>query len=181
LSGGVVKNKSTKNFFVISLRIFAINLIIDAYYPFVKVQSLTFADFLSNVGGFMGLLAGISVHSFVEFFYHAMKDIKLNKKRVHCSVDQPMQPEIPKRKHALYELMKYFVKFLKNSDMHGLPYITDKTQSRRGRVFWAVLVLLSFGFCLVMIRDLSELADRSPLATRIDSQIWTQDDVSSSL
>jgi Amiloride-sensitive sodium channel len=162
------------------LRVFTIDLVNDAYYPLVKVQSLTFADFLSNVGGFMGLLAGISVLSFVEFFYHAMKQIKSNKKRVHSSVDQQMQTEISKRKHALYELMKYFVKFLKNSDMHGLPYITDTTQSRRGRVFWAVLVLLSFGFCSLMIRDLSELADRSPVATRIDSQIWTQDDVSSS-
>jgi Amiloride-sensitive sodium channel len=42
----------------------------DSYQPFVKVVPFSFSDFLSNVGGFMGLLAGVSILSIVEIFYH---------------------------------------------------------------------------------------------------------------
>ena len=41
----------------------------EEFYPMFRHQALTMKDFLSNIGGLMGLFAGISVLSIVEVFY----------------------------------------------------------------------------------------------------------------
>ena len=43
----------------------------DPFYTRIKIdQRITFAQFLGNVGGMLGLLTGLSVVSIVEIFYH---------------------------------------------------------------------------------------------------------------
>jgi Amiloride-sensitive sodium channel len=138
------------------------------------------ADFLSNVGGFMGLLAGISVLSIVEIFYHALRQLQRNNRKVHPSIEPNVmrQNREIRKDHALYHIFKYFVEFTKTSDLHGLPYVTDQRQGRWGRIFWAFVVLLSLVFCLILIRDINQQAEKSPVATMIDARMWTLDDVS---
>lgn len=153
-----------------------VNFASDFFQPFIMVQSLTFPDFLSNLGGILGLVAGISVMSIVEIFYHILIMQKTNNK-VHFFTDNTATNQTFEN-HALFHLMKHFVAFVKISDMHGFPYITDTKQNRWSRIFWAVLVVVSFGICIILIRDIYQQAERSPVATRIDTKLWTLDDVS---
>lgn len=41
----------------------------NEFYPMRRYQQLTLESFISNVGGMMGLLAGASVLSLIEFVY----------------------------------------------------------------------------------------------------------------
>jgi Amiloride-sensitive sodium channel len=144
---------------------------VSSIQPQVKVFSFTFADFLSNIGGFMGLLAGISVLSIIEFFYLAV---------VHFKNDKVQPASRPKRvvwvqTHPLYSLTKYFSEFLESSDIHGLHYLRD--QGRIGKCFWAFLLVMSVMFCSVMVSDIYEQSEKSPVRTTIDDKLWTMEDV----
>jgi Amiloride-sensitive sodium channel len=151
----------------------------DSYQPFVKTVPFSFSDFLGNIGGFMGLLAGISILSIVEIFYH-ITAIKLTKQaqQVHPAEQENRQTAWANEDHLLFQLMKYFSKFIKTSDMHGMNYTQDQTIGKAGRIFWTLLVLLSLTICSVLVIDMNRGAEQSPIATRIDSQMWTLDDVS---
>jgi Amiloride-sensitive sodium channel len=78
----------------------------------------------------------------------------------------------------LLQLVKYFAKFIKTSDMHGMNYTQDQTIEKVGRVFWALLVLLSLTICTVLVIDMNRHAEKSPISTRIDPKMRTLDDVS---
>jgi Amiloride-sensitive sodium channel len=151
---------------------FAVRLATFSIHPLVKVYSFTFSDFLSKIGGFMGLLAGISVLSIVEFFYLAV---------VFWKKDKKVQPASRPRKvawdqtHALYLLTKYYANFLETSGIHGLHYLKD--QRRLGKCFWAFLIVTSIIFCSVLISDIYEHSEKSPVRTTIDDKLWTLEDV----
>jgi Amiloride-sensitive sodium channel len=127
----------------------------------------------------MGLLAGISILSIVEIFYYVAA-IKLRKQaqQVHPVEQANRQTAWANEDHLLLQLMRYFAKFIKTSDMHGMKYTQDKTISKAGRFFWTILVLFSLTVCSVLVIDMNQSAEKSPIVTRIDPQMWTLDDVS---
>lgn len=145
------------------------------YQPRVKVQAFTFPDFLSNVGGFMNLLAGISVLSIIEIFYHFVKHFFERNNKVPPEILTAISL---KTKHkALLKFSKYFGDLIKSSDIHGLHYTESRSQGRCGRIFWAFLVALSMSTCSVLVVDLYKHAEKSPVALRIDPQTMSLDDV----
>lgn len=146
--------------------------------PLILKKVLTFADALSNIGGFMGLMAGISVLSIIQFFYHALLVLESNVKKVRPLriIVATSHQEIQKD-HPLLHFFKYLAEFASVSDVHGLIHITDSKQSRCGRIFWAVLVVLSLVFCSILIHDVNLQRDTSPVTMRIDSKIMTLDEV----
>jgi Amiloride-sensitive sodium channel len=156
-----------------------VNFASDSYQSFVKVQPFDLTYFLSNIGGFMGLLAGVSILSIVEIFYHIVT-IKLSKQaqQIHPTEQANRLTAWANKEHLLFQLMKYFAKFIKSSDMHGMKYTQDQTIGKAGRIFWSLLVVLSVTICSVLVIDMNRHAERSPIATRIDPQMWTLDDVS---
>jgi Amiloride-sensitive sodium channel len=149
----------------------------DSYQPFVKTVPHSFSDFLSNVGGFMGLLAGISILSVVEVVYY-IATIKLGYQRQQVHPVTNRQTAWADEEHLLFQLMRYFSKFIKTSDMHGMKYTQDQTIGKAGRYFWTVLVLLSLTVCSALVIEMNQSAEKSPIVTRIDPQMWTIDDVS---
>jgi Amiloride-sensitive sodium channel len=130
----------------------------------------------------MGLLAGVSILSIVEIIYH-IAAIKLRKQaqQVHPVNQASRQTAWVNEDHLLLQLMKYFAKFIKTSDMHGMNYTQDQTIGKAGRIFWSFLVVLSLTICSVLVIDMNRGAEQSPIVTRIDSQMWTLDDVSKKL
>ena len=49
----------------------ALSIIRDPFYTKIKIdQRVSGVQFFGNVGGFLGLLTGLSVISLVEIFYH---------------------------------------------------------------------------------------------------------------
>jgi hypothetical protein len=130
----------------------------------------------------MGLLAGISTLSIVEIFYH-IAAIKLRKQaqQVHPLEQAHRSTAWVNEDHLLFQLMKYFGKFNKASDMLGLSYTQDQTIGKAGRIFWSFLVVLSLTICSVLVIDMNRHAEKSPIVTQIDPQMWTLDDVSEKL
>jgi Amiloride-sensitive sodium channel len=145
----------------------------------VKILTLPFSEFLSNIGGFMGLLAGISFLSVVEVFYHlatVRSGLKVTN-QVHPLTQANRQVGWANENHALYQLMKYFMKYVKSSDVHGLSYVQDRSLGKFSRLFWIVLVALSLLICSTITIDVYNHVEKSPVVTRIDPQFWTLNDV----
>lgn len=154
------------------------NFASESYQPFVKIIPLTRSDFLSNVGGFLGLLVGISILSIFEILYH-IAAIKLkNKQQVHPVGQRSTLTAWAVEEHPLFQLMKYSTNYLKASDMLGMGYMQNQTIGRAGRFFWALLVILSLTICTILVIDLNHHAEKSPIITRIDSKMQTLDEVS---
>jgi Amiloride-sensitive sodium channel len=147
----------------------------DSYQPYQEILAFTLSDFLSNIGGFMGLLAGVSFLSVIEIVFYFFNG-NLNRK---IRKVQPISQEHSRvnKNHVLIQLMRYSFKYIKTSDMLGMYYTTDQSLGRFGKILWAVLVFLSFTTCWMLIADLSQHAKHSPVVTRIDSKMWTLNDV----
>lgn len=127
----------------------------------------------------MGLLAGMSVVSIVELIY----SVKTSCQQKQVQEEDEQATTAPRiawgnETHALYQISKYFVEFIKSSDIHGVHFIKDQSLTKRGRMFWFVLVLSSVLICSIIVTYTYKHAEKSPVATRIDSKLMTLDDVS---
>lgn len=151
----------------------------DSFQPFVKFRALTLSDFLSNIGGFMGLMAGVSVLSLVEFFYFLVNGL-INRKKV-AAHDQlrreANQVTGNSQKHGFSHMYTHFVEFMKSSDMHGLKYAQGQTRIRCEKMSWTLLVTLSITICSILIKNMNEHAEKLPVVIKIDPEVWTLDDV----
>jgi Amiloride-sensitive sodium channel len=144
------------------------------------VQSLTFFDFMSNVGGFMGLLAGISVLSIIEVFYHIVHHFRPKLTAIQPIMNFSFETrQIPwvNENHAIVQMSKYCGEYIRSSDIHGLQYTRDNKQSRCGKIFWIILVVLSFFSCLILVQNTYKNAEKSPVATSIDPETLNSNDV----
>jgi Amiloride-sensitive sodium channel len=148
------------------------------FQPMIKVQMFTFSDFVSNVGGFMGLLAGVSFVSIIEVVYVAIES-----KRQRNQVQPLMPPNVTRRvawgneTHVLYQLSRFFFEFIESSDIHGARRLSDKRQDKCGRIFWTLLVASSIIVCSITIVNMIRNAEKSPVFISIDAQARTLDEV----
>lgn len=124
----------------------------------------------------MGLLAGTSLLSIIEIFYHILKQ---NSQKLQNEISPGVQPQVEFEydDHALFQLSRYFVEFFRDSSMHGLHYIGDRNQNRFGRIFWMLLLATSTIICLFFTVVLHKNEGKSQITVRIDPQTWTLDDV----
>lgn len=143
----------------------------DTFQPIKKFFSFTFPDFLGNVGGFMGLFAGISILSIIEVFYHFVGAFK-QKMIIEVKPFLIVPPKIAlvDQDHVLVQLVKYFVKFIKTTDMHGAHYMMDSSLSQSSRIFWLVSLGPSVGLCVYSVGGMLRHAEKNPVAVRIDSR-----------
>lgn len=127
----------------------------------------------------MGLLAGISVISIIEIFYHLVRHFSVKHNKVDSLVaeNDAAQATFRNKDHALYQLSKYFVKYIKSSDLHGVHYTNDRSQGRCGRTFWTILIILSITTFSFLVNDMYKHAEKSPIMVRIDPQMMTLDEV----
>lgn len=125
----------------------------------------------------MGLLAGVSVLSVVEVFYHFAHECNKRKSKVHPESQLNNVRRVVNEYHALYQLSMFFAEFVKISDMHGIRFTNDSSHTRCGRIFWTVLVILSIATCSFLVIDMYMHAEKSPVAVRIDPELWTLDEV----
>lgn len=144
----------------------------DSFHPLRKNFPFTFVDFLSNAGGFMGLLAGISTLSVVEIFYHLV-EIKLQsrKNKVLSELEANETRTRIDQDHVLVQLIKYFGQFIKSSDLHGAHYTMNPKLNRKGRIFWMVLLLSSVMVCTHLVGDMMQNAEKSPVAIKIETRL----------
>jgi hypothetical protein len=137
----------------------------------------TFTDFLSNVGGFMGLLAGVSIISIIEVVYHIVSCRQSHRKIQQINLNLPIRIAWRNENHALYQLSKYFVEYIKTSDIHGVHYLTDQRLTRGGKILWTLLIASSISICSFIVVYIYKHAEKSPVAISIDPQVLTLDEV----
>lgn len=151
---------------------------IDFFQPVIRVQAATFSDYLSSVGGFMGLLAGASVISIMEIVFHSLKNFNKKKSKVvPIQRTGPNQVTLTTENHASQKFSENFTHFMKKSHIHGLRYTRDQRQTKCGRMFFILLVTSSLIISSILIVEMYQSSEKSPMATRIDDQMWTLDQV----
>jgi Amiloride-sensitive sodium channel len=132
----------------------------------------------------IGLIAGISVLSFVEFLYHfaAYFFTFLSPKRIIIQV-QPFNQEKRQKKvtvnqeHALYHFSKYFTEYIKKSSIHGLVYTTKKDRKVVERIFWTIIVIISTIVCGFLIAENLNHSELNPIVFEIDEKVWNLEEV----
>jgi Amiloride-sensitive sodium channel len=89
----------------------------------IRIQKFQIVDFLSNVGGILGLMVGCSLLSLIEFAYfigiRSVSDKLAKKKKV-----SPEQPESSEK--AQSKLKSFVLDYLNNSSIHSAPYIANR-------------------------------------------------------
>ena len=98
-----------------------VRFIENLYSQFIRRKQFNEVDFLSFVGGLLGLFAGFSALSFIELIYWfliriALKFIKRKSTKVF-----PIQRNIEDIQRKFRFLKEYF----KNSSIHGVNYFAD--------------------------------------------------------
>jgi Amiloride-sensitive sodium channel len=150
----------------------------DYFQPLVKVQPLTFSGFLSNIGGCMGLLAGVSVLSVFEIFYLIINHFLESSNKVYSLSSTRNEKQMAWiKKDKPYWFTKPLVDFVSSSDILGILMVKNHTHRKIGRVLWALLVALLIAICSKVVFDMYKYAKKLPVVTRIDSQVLTLNDV----
>lgn len=88
----------------------------ENFYGFVKRRIFDFEELLASLGGFMGLIGGLSVISVIEIFYFIFLH------RIKSS-------NIEERQDNEIFLKKIFVSFGNSSSIHGMNHVSDKSRS----------------------------------------------------
>lgn len=158
-----------------------VNFRSDTFLPTKKLHPFGFLDFLCNIGGLFGLLAGVSVLSAVEIVYHIAIQFRSEQNRIRPTTQLESNNETQSawgnQNHALYQLLRYFLEFIRSSNVHGLHYAQDRNQGKCGRIFWSLTIVSSMVFCSIFLLDLYEHAERSPVTITVDSKMWTLNEV----
>jgi Amiloride-sensitive sodium channel len=155
----------------------------SVFNPLVIHIGLNFSDYLATVGGLISLIAGISVISLIEIFYHFaayLLSLRTSKRlfvKVHPTDQERNKTNVINQDHVLYQCSKYLFAFIKTSSIHGLVYTTKKDEKLVGRCFWTVIVFLSAITCSYQIMETLKHAEMNPVAYEIDEKVWKVDEV----
>jgi hypothetical protein len=91
----------------------------------IRKQQFNELDFLSYIGGLLGLFAGFSVLSFAELVYWFSIRVCLEKMRRVSSKVVPLI-RIPALRSTKIDTFRNYIKnYLQESSIHGLSYLSD--------------------------------------------------------
>ncbi|KAG5671285.1 hypothetical protein PVAND_001490 [Polypedilum vanderplanki] len=113
---------------------------------FLRKKQFNEIDFLSFVGGLLGLFAGFSVLSTVEIFFWLFKKIFGSKSNV-------VQPLSESQKDFLNKF-NTLGDFLNNSSIHGVNYLTQS--NFKYKLFWTFFITISLTLCAFMIKNIQK-------------------------
>jgi hypothetical protein len=97
----------------------------------VRKQQFNELDFLSYIGGLLGLFAGFSVLSFIELIYWFLIRVCLDKMRRVSSKVVPVIRIPTMRSRKLESFSKHVKNYLNESSIHGLSYLSDSQLIQR--------------------------------------------------
>jgi Amiloride-sensitive sodium channel len=155
----------------------------SVFNPLVMHIAFNFSDYLASVGGLISLIAGISVISLIEIFYHFaayLISLRTSKRlfvKVHPADQERNKTNVINQDHVLYQCSKYLFAFIKTSSIHGLVYTTKKAEKLVGRCFWTVIVFVSAITCSYQIMETLKHAEMNPVTYEIDEKVWKVDEV----
>ncbi|XP_070504562.1 uncharacterized protein [Chironomus tepperi] len=116
---------------------------------YVRKKQFNEVDFLSFVGGILGLFAGFSVLSFVELFHWFCVKICINlcdaQNRVHTFNSEP---------ENVARMPRVLQVFFESSSVHGLQYFLNKQVIER--FFWIIAFFISITICIFNVAKVNE-------------------------
>lgn len=130
----------------------------------------------------MGLLAGISVFSIIELFWTTAKCFWFAacKSKITPETVQPPRRRkkfLVNKKHLFYHLGQTFVELLKESNIHGVHYTSDKRLTKVERLFWFIVICVSLACCSILVfNSLKDLQSNSVMVA-VDERVWTATEV----
>lgn len=142
--------------------------------PSIRYLAFDFSDFLAEFGGLMGLLAGISVFSIIELIMTIMQC-----KSKIAPVQRPRRRKKFKvnKEHLFYHLSRTFSELLKQSNIHGVHYVSDRRLKKIERVFWFIVICLMLAFSSVLVIDSLRNLQSNSVIFAIDENLWSVEDV----
>lgn len=134
----------------------------------------------------MGLIAGMSLISVIEMVLRIMMTVvqafrklrKRNKTWAYRSSEQVSNESPNEVNAAKWKILTFITNFIENSSIHGLQEISIRGQHIAEKLFWAVTVSASTGFCLITIFDITKHSELNPIEYGSDDKIWSLSDVS---
>ncbi|KAG5668268.1 hypothetical protein PVAND_016215 [Polypedilum vanderplanki] len=126
------------------------------FYPYILKRQFTELDFVSYIGGALGLFLGFSILSFVEIFYYftiriAFEFIRSKKKVSNMAITENSRKE--------NELNFY----LANSSIHGMNQIGMQNRNILEKILWFVFLISAIPFPAITINH--EIMINSRLVT----------------
>ena len=108
------------------------------YNPIIWKKQFNELDFISYIGGLLGLLAGISVLSIGEVIYW------ITTRLFRCRISEsstrvvPLDEGLNNNENRIAKVKVYVLKYLEESSIHGLRYLLDgKVLQRLVEFFWS--------------------------------------------
>lgn len=152
------------------------------FHPLVRYLAFDVSDFLAEIGGLMGLLAGISVFSMIELLVTTVKAFQFGACKSKIAPDVVRRTKSGKtflvnRKHLLYHLSRTFVELLNDSNVHGVHYISDRTLKAIERVFWLIVICVLMAFSSELVFQSLRNLQSNAVIVAIDEKVWNAEDV----
>jgi hypothetical protein len=97
---------------------------------FIRKKQFTAVDFLSFVGGILGLFAGFSALSFVELIYWFVIRVFVRKFTKGDTRIHPIEEDRVNRT-KIVEISEFLQSYLSESSIHGLGYISEFSRISR--------------------------------------------------
>lgn len=162
--------------------VFQLKLGTGSFYPWIRYQAFSVSDYLGACGGLMGLIAGVSVISIIEFALTFTKcfQCRLVKSKIapeELQRPRPRKSFLMNRDHLFYHLGRNFVEFLRESGIHGVRYTNDKKLKVLERLFWVVTIVISVTFCSILTMESLNQLQSNSVAIALGEQIWTPENV----
>jgi hypothetical protein len=153
-------------------------------FPIIQLQrKFTELDFLSYIGGTLGLFAGFSFLTILELLFYftfrpAVRKVKC-KSRV-APLQAWTQEASPRNNKALKLVRKstsYFYHYMEESSLHGLNHASFKNLRLVERIFWLVAFVTSLILCGFLLNDLFVKYLDAPVIITFDGDLKNIEEV----
>jgi hypothetical protein len=153
----------------------------NEFYPTVRQRQLTEIDYLSYIGGTLGLFAGFSILTFLElFFYFIFRPaVRCMKKKFKSRV-APIEVigQSTKTSKGVLKPVRYFYNYMEESSLHGLNHATFKNLEMIERAFWLFAFVASMILCGFLLENMHDKYINAPVTISFDGDMKSVKDVS---
>lgn len=157
------------------------------FFPLVHQRQFTEIDFLSYIGGTLGLFAGFSILTFLELFFYFIFRPSVRWVREKCrskvSSIENMQDKTESRKNnkklkkTALTTIRYFFSYMEECTLHGLNHATFKNLIAIERCFWLVAFVASMVICGLLLSEMREKYVNAPVTISFDGDMKSVKDV----
>lgn len=151
----------------------------NEFYPTIKERQFTEIDFVSYLGGTLGLFAGFSVLTAFEVLSHIILPfcsnwLKRKRRPKVFPMLRPLQAKIKTRRSKFRRIIavasKFCYSYVENSSLHGVSHAALENMGWFAKVLWLTLFVVSIGFCSVLLAETLQKYQQGSVVLSLDDQ-----------